>query len=391
MIQINIRFDKYKNCNSGALAGNRTKKAIQLDLDTDRQRKERDERIIRRNNRKAEQERSYTSNSTTQRMSDSDNEKTTTNDDYSVLMERFNRLMKHNEKLTGEVTQLRMLLADQRGDAASKAQVVNVVHEGPAGEMTNEDPLCTHTEKTLLAKRIGQLLDFEPMTCKMEQDVGDWLELFEDRCDRLSLSDVQKYSIVQDLLKGGAKLWFDTHKSIILNWTSFKEKIIAHFELVMGIDSFNRYKLLYNRRRAPNESAVDYVHNMVKLCRKADHHMTESTRIKHLLEGLNLKEKSYVEIRNPNTTERFMQVLIECDRVTFEEGKRPKPWMRHQTTEQSSTNAAGTTTETNKTVAATESMNQDRHESIRQSDRRNNVCWTCGAADHYRHACPKNC
>lgn len=378
---------------SGALAGKRKLVGSQLDSNTEQQRKERDERATRRNNKKVEQGllHVHAIDFSNQNMSDNEEGQPISKEDYSTLMKRFNRLMQQNETLNSEVSQLRMQLADQQKNMVLTTQVASPTQETKPTDVVIKDTLFAHTEKTLLTTRISQLFGFEPMTCGINQDVSDWLELFEDKCDRLLLSDAQKYSIVQDLLKDGAKMWFDTHKSVIVNWTSFKEKIIAHFELVMGIDSFNRYKSLYNRRRYVNESAVDYVHNMMKLCRKADTYMTDSTKIKHLLEGLNLKEKSYVEIRNPETAEKFMQILIECDKVTMEEGKRQKPWLRQQSTERSSPIASGPTTGTNTTTAVTEPKNHQRNETSHSTDTRHNGCWTCGSMDHYRHACPKNC
>ena len=322
-------------------------------------------------------------------MASTGDEKKVKKEDNSSLMEQVDRLSKQNEKLIAELIQVKKQLAEQQSLITTTIHGDQEAGQARIMETTDDGDLPTHTAKTLLSKRIGHLLGFEPMTCGIEQDISDWLEKFEDKCDRLALSDTQKFSIVQDLLKDGAKMWFDTHKSIILTWVSFKEKIIAHFELVMNIDSFARYKHLYNRRRNGNESAVDYFYNMIKLCCKADSNMEESTKIKHLIEGLSLREKSYIEVRKPETTERFLQILIECDKVILEESKRKNPLGRQyaQSKPQNPNGHSQINRSTTVSVSNT-SKNQDGGQSMDQTNK--HACWSCGGMDHYRKDCPKN-
>lgn len=371
----------------GALAGNRTEADKQSISVTDRQRKERNERFLKRNLQRQERDRNNTINIQSLCMSDSDMDKNPSKDDYEKLTAQLKQLMKQNELLRVELDEMKKLVVVQGVTNQSTNDMNNATTDTKVPMKDDSDDCFTHTEKTLLSKRIGELISFEPMTCGINQDISDWLEIFEDKCDRLLLSDVQKFSIVQDLLRDGAKMWFETHKEIIHDWFSFKEKIKAHFELVMGVDVFNRYKQLYNKRRHARESAVDYFYHMIKLCRKADSNMTEPTKIKHLLEGLNLKEKSYVEVRNPQTTERFLQILIECDKVMLEETSRQSSWNRHQP--KSKTNTLHQPPDAG-IVHSDTHTNFNRTKITTDETNKSTGCWSCGSQDHFRQNCPKN-
>ena len=353
----------------------------QLESNSDLQRSERDARANRRNQEKEERELLTTEMSDEEKLVEKEDEKKSKKDDSSSLMEQFNRLSIQNKILMAELEKIKQKLAEQQRGNVTTAGGDREIAQATKHDSADDGNLPTHTAKTLVAKRISHLLSFEPITCNIEQDISDWIERFEDKCDRLSLTEEQRFSVVQDLLQDGAKMWFDTHRPIILNWTLFKEKIMAHFELVMGIDSFARYKQLYNRRRAENESAVDYFYNMIRLCRKADSNMDEGTKIKHLLEGLSLREKSYVEVRKPESTERFLQILIDCDKVILEETAR-----QHRLNRQA-VRPTVHRSNPNETSASTTAPSTNRV----PDQNRNSGCWSCGSMEHYRQNCPKNC
>lgn len=131
---------------------------------------------------------------------------------------------------------------------------------------------------------------------------------------------------------------------------------------------------------------MDYFYNMIRLCRKADPDMEAGTQIKHLLEGLSMRDKSYIEVRKPETTERFLQILLDCDKVILEEMKLQQLFNRQsgrQLTYRSTSNVPAN----NETSAPTTADPPNRV----PVQTKNSGCWLCGSMDHYRQHCPKNC
>ncbi|CAF3342919.1 unnamed protein product [Rotaria socialis] len=127
--------------------------------------------------------------------------------------------------------------------------------------------------KQLHSKRINQLLDSTPFTGSASQEVSDWIDDSSNKCDQVQLDDAQRLSVVIDLLKGNDKLWYDTYKDTIHDWVTLKNKLTTYFKLVTGTDHFQLERKLYNRRRQTNELAIDYCHNVLRLCSKVNKYM----------------------------------------------------------------------------------------------------------------------
>jgi hypothetical protein len=256
-------------------------------------------------------------------------------------------------------------------------------------------PLVTHAApslkeqaaKQLQSKRINQLLDSTPFTGSSSQEVSDWIDDFSNKCDQVQLDDDQRLSVAIDLLKGNAKLWYDTHKDTINSWIALKNKLTAYFQLVTGTDQFQLEQKLYNRRRQTNELAIDYCHNVLKLCSKVNTNMDEETRLKHLTHGLNAVTQIHMDLKSPETTEKFLQALNKYDKWQEEEKSQ------HRTT--TSFNHRKTTTKQQYNYSPqqhqphypTDGSPQTRHNT---SEKSYDGCWSCGGMDHYQYQCSKN-
>ena len=110
--------------------------------------------------------------------------------------------------------------------------------------MKMESSLKEQAVKQLQSKRINQLLDSTAFTGSASQEVSDWIDDFSNKCDQVQLDDAQRLSVVIDLLKGNAKLWYDTQKDTINDWITLKNKLTTYFKLVTGTDHFQLEKKL---------------------------------------------------------------------------------------------------------------------------------------------------
>ncbi|CAF4629407.1 unnamed protein product, partial [Rotaria socialis] len=185
--------------------------------------------------------------------------------------------------------------------------------------MNMESSLKEQAVKQLHSKRINQLLDSTPFTGSASQEVSDWINNFSNKCDQVQLDDAQRLSVVIDLLKGNDKLWYDTYKDTIHDWVTLKNKLTTYFKLVTGTDHFQLEQKLYNRRRQTNELAIDYCHNVLRLCSKVNKYMDDETRLKHLTKGLNAAAQLHMDLKSPATLEEFLQALIKYDKWQEEE------------------------------------------------------------------------
>ncbi|CAF2971230.1 unnamed protein product [Rotaria sp. Silwood2] len=157
--------------------------------------------------------------------------------------------------------------------------------------------------KQLQSKRIDQLFNSTPFYGSTSQEASDWIEDFNNKCDQLQLDDGQCLFVVIDLLKGNAKLWYDMHKHTIDDWITLKHRLTTYFNLVTDSDQFQLEPKLYNRGRLPNELAIDYCHDVLKLCSKVNKLMDEETRLKHLIKGRNPAAQLHMDLKKPGTTE----------------------------------------------------------------------------------------
>jgi hypothetical protein len=206
----------------------------------------------------------------------------------------------------------------------------------PAMMTTQQQPSVSATDqaaKQLQSKRITQLLDSTPFTGSTSQDVMDWFDEFSSKCDDVKLDDMQRVSVARGLLTGVAKLWADTHKDAFIDWTTFKNKLSTHFLLASGADQFSLGQQLYNRRQQLHESAINYYHDVLRLCAKVDVNMDDDTRVKHLIKGVRPEAKIYIDLKNPRTPDDFLQALIKHGQLQvgdMDAQKEPSPIMNHR-------------------------------------------------------------
>jgi hypothetical protein len=280
--------------------------------------------------------------------------------------------------------------------------------------MNAASSLKEQAAKQLQSKRINQLLDSTPFTGSSSQEVSDWIDDFSNKCDQVQLDDDQRLSVAIDLLKGNAKLWYDTHKDTLDSWVALKNKLTAYFQLVTGTDQFQLEQKLYNRRRQTNELAIDYCHNVLKLCSKVNKNMDDETRLKHLTNGLNAVTQIHMDLKSPATTEKFLQALIKYDKWQEEEKSQERiikssshhrntstrrmqqPIMQqHQQQYSSQQHQQQYSSQQHQPSYHSQQEHQPQYSTqdstqTRYNEKTYSGCWTCGDMDHYQYECPKN-
>lgn len=333
------------------------------------------------------------------------------------LLTKQNLLLDENKQLKQHMTQQQITI-DNHTQAIEAIREMKITYEksstNPAPSPTTTTlvdttiPVIINTEhhikqqtaKQLQSKRINQLLDSTPFSGSTSQEVSDWIDDFIYKCDQLQLDEAQRLSVAIDLLKGNAKLWYDTHKDTIDSWVSLKDKLTAYFKLVTGTDQFQLEQKLYNRRRQQHELAIDYCHNVLKLCSKVNKQMNDETRLKHLTKGLNAVAQLHMDLKKPSTTEEFLEALIKYDKWQEENKVQQRATMPvdhrrnipSRTIQQEQPSSIppqqyNYSSQPYQSHRATQDPRPMRHAS---NEKNYGGCWSCGDMDHYQYNCPKN-
>ena len=172
-----------------------------------------------------------------------------------------------------------------------------------------------HTMKQLRSKQLTHLFESTPFAGTAAQDVVDWLDEFNRKCDDIQLDDGQRLSIARGLMKDDAKLWVETLKNVLVDWPTFQNRLVAYFQLAAGLDAFSFSEQLFTRQQQLNESAIHYYHDIIRLCAKVDGNMNDLTRLRHLYRGLRPESKVLFSIEKFIKPEQFLQELVRIEQL----------------------------------------------------------------------------
>ncbi|CAF1310440.1 unnamed protein product [Adineta ricciae] len=338
------------------------------------------------------------------------------------MAEMMHQLLNKQDRLLEENKQLRQEMALQQSTISYLHETITTMRHSQMNDHNDQNEKSSptsnsisavdqgvkeQTTKQLQSKRIKQLLDSKAFSGSTSQEISDWIEDFEDKCDDLALEGAQRFSVAVGLLADNAKLWYDTQKDTIKDWETLKTKLSAYFKLITGTDQFELQQKLHNRRRRNDEPAIDYCHQTLKLCSKVDKNMDEMTRIKHLGKGLDTDTRLHMDLKNPNTTEEFLQALIKYEKWKGEKQQPQKGTFTNRrksffnrTPEQPAMTKQQEDGEIPNQQQQQQQQSQSQHNlthyqradsnKIQYNRKTYEGCWTCGDMDHYKAECPKN-
>jgi hypothetical protein len=186
------------------------------------------------------------------------------------------------------------------------------------------------TTKHLRSKQMSQLFESTPFSGSRTQDVVDWLDEFNGKCNNIKLDNTHRLSVARGLMTGDAKLWEDTVKNTLIDWKTFQQKLTTYFQLACGIDCFSFGEQLYTRQQQLHESATHYYRDVMRLCSKVDINMDNNTRLKHLYRGLRRETKVTMDIRKFNDPDEFSQELVRLEQLQKDfETEEQQPYQQH--------------------------------------------------------------
>jgi hypothetical protein len=146
-----------------------------------------------------------------------------------------------------------------------------------------------------------------------KEDVKQWLEDIEQSFDTAQIHDSIKLDLVQHSLRGEALRWFKNNKSTFASWTDFvkglKEMFLSPFYQEIA------FKKLESYTQGVNQPIRSFYNEVFKLCNEADPSMSDSSKLRHLLNKTNPSLQFEIRLKRPTTTKQYLDYAIEIEEL----------------------------------------------------------------------------
>lgn len=137
-----------------------------------------------------------------------------------------------------------------------------------------------------------------------EQDFHDWLSSYERVSKHNAWDDTLKLNNVSFYLSDLAKTWFFNHESDLPSWTQFVSKATDIFGRPT-IRKVEAQRKLSIRLQLPHETYASYIEDVVALCNRVDHDMTELDQVKHVLKGISEDAFHLLVLKSPSSIQEI--------------------------------------------------------------------------------------
>ena len=155
-----------------------------------------------------------------------------------------------------------------------------------------------------------------------KDDVKKWIEEIEHLLEVAHIPDSTRLDLISYSLRNDALEWFKNNRSILTSWKIFVVEITRAFS-----SSFHEeitFKRLESYTQGENQSIRNFFNEILKFCREADSTMSESTKLKNLLNKTKPNIQYEVRKKKPTTTVEFLdyakeaEELIQLSSITME-------------------------------------------------------------------------
>lgn len=144
---------------------------------------------------------------------------------------------------------------------------------------------------------------------KTDEDLDDWLHLYERYGRSLAWTDEQKADNLVFVLEDAARGWYVTalREETPETWEDWRKALQNTF----AGDHVQEwaYIRLQERRQQPGETPQQYVTGILQLCTRVNAKMPDAEKLRYLVRGLRPEMMERVALSNPRTTQEFLQHL----------------------------------------------------------------------------------
>ena len=174
---------------------------------------------------------------------------------------------------------------------------------------TSLDPHDNHLSNSILSTTIAKaLIDKfikDPLKFSAgKENVITWIDEIEQQFNMMHLSNTDKLNLIHICLKGDVLQWFKQNKHKFTCWSIFVDEIKQSFASNLQRDlAFEKLKQYH---QTVHQSATQYYIEMMKLMKQADPQMSESTKVRYLMNGLRPSLSTETRRNYPKNPEEFL-------------------------------------------------------------------------------------
>ena len=165
-----------------------------------------------------------------------------------------------------------------------------------------------------LRKAIVANLIRNPKTFKGgKDDVTKWIEEIEHLLEVAHIPESTRLDLISYSLRGDALEWYKNNKSTLNSWITFVTEIKRAFT-----SSFHEemaFKRLESYTQGENQSIRNFFNEILKLCKEADSTMSESTKLKNLVNKTRPTIQFEVRKKKPVNTGQFLEYAKEAEEL----------------------------------------------------------------------------
>ena len=146
-----------------------------------------------------------------------------------------------------------------------------------------------------------------------KDDVSKWLEEIDHLMEIAHVPDCNRLDLISYSLRGDALQWFRNNKSTLTSWTIFIQDIKKAFTSTFCEEL--AFKTLESYTQGEHQSVRNFYNEVLKLCKQADASMSESTKLKNLLNKVKPSIQLEVRKNKPKSTTEFLEYAKEVEEL----------------------------------------------------------------------------
>ncbi|CAF3808250.1 unnamed protein product [Rotaria sp. Silwood1] len=194
-----------------------------------------------------------------------------------------------------------------RGESLVSQLTLNYTNTNSNTNTSDPDDTTSVLRKVLLQNLIKNPKTFQGG----KDDVMKWLEDIEHLFDVAHISDTTKLDLISYSLRGEALRWYTNHKNTFISWeifvSEFKKAFTSSYHEELAFQKLEAYT------QGENQSIRNYYNEVIKLCKEADPAMSESAKLRYLLNKTKPTIQFEVRRKKPTTTKEFLEYAKEIE------------------------------------------------------------------------------
>ncbi|CAM4802455.1 unnamed protein product [Rotaria magnacalcarata] len=146
-----------------------------------------------------------------------------------------------------------------------------------------------------------------------KDSVKKWIEDIEHLMEIAHVPESTRLDLIPYALRSDALEWYRNNKSSLTSWTKFLEEIRKTF-----LSSFSEemaFKSLEPYSQGEHQSVQNFFNAVVKLCKEADPNMSDSTKLKNLLNKIKPTIQYEVRKKKPKPISEFLEFAKEAEEL----------------------------------------------------------------------------